>query len=253
MSLLDEINVLVEQYMAFLRDRINLREVGKHVAISTPFMDRHNDGFVIYATKTQDGKFILTDDGAVMNDLEQSGCEFTTPLRKQVLETILLSNGVQLKGGELKIETSANDFAARKSNLLTAMMELNDMYVLAAGRTKSFFFEDVSSWLSNKKIGYATDVKLQGSSGYQFPVDFLIGRGNEPEMALQTLAAPDVPALAKMILMKNELSYRSTDVRVMMNDEAISPKTGKDLVALSESQNLPIYFWSSRERVDFLA
>jgi len=248
MPLVDDINVLVEKYLEFLRSRINLREVGDtHVAISTPFIDRHNDGFVIYISRSTGDKFMLTDDGEILTDLEHSGCTFDTPSRKSALETILLSNSVTLHNGELKVETNAADFAEKKSSLLNAMMELDKMYVLAENRTRNFFFEDVKSWLDGRKVGYALNMKLPGSSGYMFPVDFFIGRGSDPEMAIQTLAAPDVSSLSRMIVMKEELCYRKTDVRVILNDEKLSGQMEKDLSALSESRGLPISFWSSHE------
>lgn len=253
MSLMDEVNVLVDQYVNFFREKIDLREVGKHVAITTPFLDRHNDSHVIYVTKISDDRFIITDDGEVLIDLEQSGCKFNTPSKMQVLDTILKSNGVKLLDGELVVETSRRDFAARKSNIIAAMMELDNMHVLAATRTRSFFFDDVREWLNSRKINYAVDMKLQGSSGYLFNIDFLIGRGSDPEMALQTLTSPDVDSLARVFLMKNDLSYRKTDVRVMINDEDLSEKMERDIRALSTQHNISMYKWSSHEKIDLLA
>jgi hypothetical protein len=125
MALVDEVSVLVDLYTEYQQKRISLQEVGNRVAISTPFMDGHNDGLVIYVAKVSDDEYLLTDDGEIMIDLEQSGCSFNTPSKKQFLDNILLTNGVRLENGELKVETTAREFAVRKSNLLMAMMELN--------------------------------------------------------------------------------------------------------------------------------
>jgi len=249
MGLVDEVNVLVNQYLDFMRNRINLREVGKHVAISTPFLNRHNDGYVIFVNKISDEKYILTDDGETITDLEQSGCKINTPLRQHTLNTILMSNGVLLHNDELTIETTAEEFAFCKNNLLNAMMEVSDMYMLSETNVRNFFFEDVRSWLGKNDVKYILDAKRPGHSGYQFPVDFLIPHRNEMETALQTLASPDVTALAKMILMKNELKYRNTNVHVMMNDTDLSPRIISDLTSLSESQELNISFWSKSENL----
>lgn len=57
-----EIQRLLDQYWSWLQEQTMVREVGDHVEITTPYLDRHNDCLQMYASKTKEG-FILTDDG----------------------------------------------------------------------------------------------------------------------------------------------------------------------------------------------
>ena len=57
-----EIQRLLDDYLAWLKDKTTLRQIDAWVEITTPYLDRHNDSIQIYAKKA-DGHFVLTDDG----------------------------------------------------------------------------------------------------------------------------------------------------------------------------------------------
>lgn len=77
-----EVQRLLDDYMAWLKDKTTLRQIEDWVEITTPYLDRHNDCIQIYA-KRQDGTLLLTDDGYTINDLEQSGCKLDKYRRRQ--------------------------------------------------------------------------------------------------------------------------------------------------------------------------
>jgi hypothetical protein len=43
--MIDEIQKLLDQYLAWLRDKTALRQVKNWIEITTPYLDRHNDLF----------------------------------------------------------------------------------------------------------------------------------------------------------------------------------------------------------------
>ena len=71
---MDEIKSLMDQYIEWLRGKTTLRQVDNWVEITTPYLDRHNDYLQIYAMR-KNGSYVLTDDGYILGDLEQSGCK----------------------------------------------------------------------------------------------------------------------------------------------------------------------------------
>jgi hypothetical protein len=73
--------------------------------ITTPFVDRHNDYLQIYATQEHD-RYLLTDDGYMIEDLEQSGCN---------LDTL----------------ATAENFSARTHSLLQAMLTVSTLFSVA--------------------------------------------------------------------------------------------------------------------------
>jgi hypothetical protein len=64
MTTVQEIEKLLSDYRAWLKDKTTLREVNDSwVEITTPYLDRHNDALQIYA-RAEDGGYILTDDSS---------------------------------------------------------------------------------------------------------------------------------------------------------------------------------------------
>ncbi len=78
MTMINEIERLLSDYRAWLKDKTILREVnGSWVEITTPYLDRHNDALQIYA-RGENGAYVLTDDSYTIHDLEASGCNLNT-------------------------------------------------------------------------------------------------------------------------------------------------------------------------------
>src|SRR5580692_9462459 len=89
-----EIEKLLDDYRAWLKDKTTLREVnGTWVEITTPYLDRHNDALQIYA-RSENDSYVLTDDSYTVRDLEASGCNLDSPKRKDLLKMTLNGFGV---------------------------------------------------------------------------------------------------------------------------------------------------------------
>lgn len=129
--MIEEAQNLMDRYWAWLRDQTTLRKVGDWVEITTPYLDRHNDYLQIYARRDQGG-WLLTDDGYVIDDLEQSGCNINSPKRRTILNSTLVGFGVQLDSARLVVRASQTDFSLRKHNLVQAMLSVGDLFYLSA-------------------------------------------------------------------------------------------------------------------------
>lgn len=189
--MIEEMQDLLDKYWAWLRDKTTLREIKDWVEITTPYLDRHNDYLQIYA-KRENGSLLLTDDGYVMEDLEQSGCKLDTPKRQQLLKMTLHGFGVQLHGVELRVRATPENFAVRKHNLIQAMLAINDLFYLASPVVASLFLEDVTAWLDLSDIRYTPKVKFTGQSGYDHVFDFVIPKSRlQPERIIRAINHPD--------------------------------------------------------------
>src|ERR1019366_8020336 len=126
-----EIEKLLNDYRAWLKDKTTLRQVNATwVEITTPYLDRHNDALQIYARR-ENGGFILTDDSYIMHDLEASGCQLDTEKRKDLLRMILHGFGVKLNHDAIEVHATPENFPLRKHNLIQAMLAVNDLFYLA--------------------------------------------------------------------------------------------------------------------------
>lgn len=198
--MMQEIQGLMTAYYAWLKDKSGLREIDEWVEITTPYLDRHNDYMQIYA-KRQNGGFLLTDDGYVIKDLEQSGCKLESRKRQELMNMTLNGFGIQLNGKALEVHATAENFAIRKHNLIQAMLAVNDMFYLAVPMVASLFYEDVVAWLDHHGIRYISKAKFTGKTGYEHLFDFAIPKSRQqPERIVQAINHPDRAAAQAVIL-----------------------------------------------------
>lgn len=154
------------------------------------YLDRHNDYLQIYARR-QNGNYILTDDGYILDELELSGCKLESPKRVALLQMTLNGFGVKLVDGAMEVRASKDDFPMRKHNLVQAMLAVNDLFYLASPTVSGLFLDDVVAWLDKNEIRYTPNVKFTGKSGYDNLFDFVIPKSKkQPERILQAINRP---------------------------------------------------------------
>lgn len=250
--MISEVQSLMDQYWIWLREQTRLREIDDWIEITIPYLDRHNDNLQIYVKRSDEG-FVLTDDGYVIEDLEQSGCKIDTAKRRALLRMTLNGFGVRLRksGKALEVDASAENFALRKHNFVQAMLAVNDLFYLASPTVASLFHEDVAAWLDDLNIRYTPSVKLAGKSGYDHRFDFVIPKSErQPERVLRAINRPNRNT-AQMAVFSwiDTKEVRSPDSRVyaILNDSE-RPVSENILGSMREYDVLPI-LWSDREDV----
>src|SRR5271166_4485353 len=192
MTTAQEIEELLNDYRAWLKDKTTLREVNSDwVEITTPYLDRHNDALQIYA-RAENGGYVLTDDCYTIHDLEASGCNLNTEKRQDLLKMTLNGFGVRMNSEALEVHASPENFPARKHNLIQAILAVNDLFYLAQPVVVSLFFEDVIAWLDASDIRYTPKVKFTGISGFDHLFDFVIPKSasKQPERIVQAINRP---------------------------------------------------------------
>jgi hypothetical protein len=201
MTMLQEIDKLLSDYRAWLRDKTALREVnGSWVEITTPYLDRHNDALQIYA-RQDSGGYVLTDDSYTIHDLEASGCSLNTEKRRDLLKMTLKGFGVKLNDEALEVHATTENFPLHKHNLVQAMLAVNDLFYLAKPVVESLFYEDVVSWLDANDIRYTPQVKFTGTSGYDHLFDFVVPKSRkQQERILQAINRPNRDTAGLFIL-----------------------------------------------------
>ena len=249
--MIEEVQQLLDQYWAWLKDKTKLREVGgEWVEITTPHLDRHNDYLQIYARR-QNGTLVLTDDGYILGDLIRSGCKLESPRRQTLLNMTLAGFGVLLVDGRLEVHASPENFALRKHNLLQAMLAVNDLFFLAIPMVASLFYEDIVAWLDANDIRYTPNVKFTGKSGYDHLFDFVIPKSRkQPERILHTITRPSKDtAEAAAFKWIDTRDVRPTDSRAyaLLNDQ--EQRVPQGVVDALASYDIRPVVWSAREQV----
>jgi hypothetical protein len=202
MNMVQEVEKLLNDYRAWLKDKTTLRELnGEWVEITTPYLDRHNDVLQIYA-RAENGGYVLTDDSYTIHDLEASGCNLHTEKRNDLLQMTLNGFGVKLRNEALEVHATAENFPLKKHSLIQAMLAVNDLFYLAKPVVESLFFEDVVAWLDVNEVRYTPKVKFTGTSGFDHLFDFVIPKSgkNQPERIVQAINRPTRDTAESFIL-----------------------------------------------------
>jgi hypothetical protein len=190
MSLTEELNRLIDEYTRWLKQGISLREVGDWVEVTTPYLDRHNDSLQFYVRR-ENGTYVLSDDGYIVQDLRSSGCDLDTPKRRELLAVTLNGFGVSIENDALIARAAPETFSQKKHGFVQAMLAVNDLFYLAEPHVASLFAEDVQAWMELAEIRFSQRVKLTGRSGYDHLFDFIIPRSRrQPERLVRTINRP---------------------------------------------------------------
>ena len=249
--MITEVESLLGSYWRWLQDRTVLKEVGDCVEITTPYLDRHNDYIQIYA-KRLEGGFLLSDDGYVIEDLEQSGCNINSARRRALLRTTIDGFGVRENRQALEVQASVDNFALQKHNLVQAMLAVNDMfYVAEASGATTLFHEDVAEWLDLYDIRYTPGVKFSGKSGYDHRFEFVIPKSRvQPERLLRAISRPrreTAEAVAFAWLDTREVRAPDSRAYALLNDT--DKVVSENVVEAMRRYNVRAVPWSQREAV----
>ena len=250
------IDQLLNDYYRFLKQKTVITEIpaSQWTEISTPFTDVFNDTIEIYARK-QNGKIILSDDGQTMRNLDLSGVEISrSPNRKDMLERILLNYGVHLENKELVAEANESTFPQKKLNLLSAISEANDLYVIAKHAVASLFREDVKTYLDEREFVYTPYFISKGSTGLEFTFDFQIAY-RQTELLIKAFNSMNKLNLPHFLFTWEDVKQareKQSEKKVIglavINNEEREVK-GEYLEAL-QSKGAEFILWSERNKPD---
>lgn len=249
-DMIEDIQRLLNQYLAWVKDKTKLRRVEEWVEITTPYLDRHNDYLQIYVKRDNNG-FILTDDGYIIQDLENSGCNLSSKKRQELLAITLNGFGVQKDGNSLEVHASLENFPTRKHNLIQAMLAINDLFYLAEPLVVSLFIEDVTSWMDIHDIRYVSKVKFTGKSGLDHTFDFAIPASKtNPERIIRAINRPNrdaAQAMAFAWIDTKEVRHADSRAYAILND--IDRDISQSVTGALKNYGVKPVIWSKRELV----
>ena len=245
-----DIKQLLDGYLGWLRDNTILRQMEDWVEITTPYVDRHNDRLQIYAKRQQEG-YVLTDDGYILDDLQQSGFKLEGDHRLNLLRVTLNGFGIHRVRNELQVQVSKENFARRKHNFLQAMLAVNDLFAVAQPSVERLFQDDVVNWLDASNIRYLSDAKFTGASGFEHLFNFSIPKSqSQPERFVRTINRPSndqakVTAFAWIDI--REARPEGAKAYAILNDSE-KRVSAAVIEAMTAYDVVPIK-WSEREKV----
>lgn len=250
------LNELIDKYYDFLKGRTAvITETGTEWAvINTPFLGLFNDTLEIYAKK-ESNRIVLSDDGITLKNLDLIGSSVSrSPKRKELMERILLNYGIQFYEGEFITEADENTFAQKKHNMVSAISEINDMYMLAKHTVASVFKEDVQAYLEEQQIIYTPQFISKGSTGLEFTFDFQIAYRNK-EIVIKSFNSVNKLTLSGFLFtwgdiknVREQITNKEVIGLALINNE--DKEIQNEYIEALKSKNADFILWTERHKPD---
>ena len=241
---------IVDEYLEWLRQGIEVYEENGVCEITTPFLDRHNDHLAVFVTEA-DGRYTLSDDGYILADLQMAGVDITTEHRQEVITSTLRGFGVMNRDESLVVECQRRDLPRAKHNLLQAMLALNELYVTSKEHVFSFFLEDVREFFKQRQVRYIAKIRLVGQSGFEHSFDFAIQPSrSQPERLIRAIGNPNRDTIISFCFSWQDTSKeRDTTSRAIaiLNDRDHS--VSSDLTQALQEYKIQAMPWKLREQL----
>lgn len=247
------VNTYVSNYYNWLKEKTFIQKDSntEWFLISTPFVGAFNDTIEIYAQKN--GNLLkLSDNGETMSNLELQGLHIQgSKRRKTILDSILLNYGVKVENEELLIEANIDNFSQTKHNFLSAIIEINDLYVLSNHNVASIFKEDVRNYLDSHEVIYTPDFISKGSTGLEFNFDFQIAK-KDKEIVIKSFNTINKSNLPSFLFswddikpVREKITKKSVNAIAIIND--IDKEVRTEFLDALKSKNADYILWSERD------
>lgn len=243
----------MNDYYSWLREKTFIQKDSdtEWYLINTPFLGAFNDTIEIYAQK-KGANLILSDNGETMSNLELQGLYIQgSKRRKAILETILINYGIRSVNNELTIEANIENFSQCKHNFLTAITEINDLYVLSKHNVASIFKEDVRHYLDENDIIYTPDFISKGATGLEFNFDFQIAR-KEKEIVIKSFNTINKSNLSTFLFswddikpVREKITKKNVNAVAIINNVEKEIKT--EFLDALKAKNADFILWSERD------
>jgi len=256
------ITPLINSYYDFLKGKTSvITETGTNwVVISTPFIGLFNDTLDIYAKMdSANNKILLSDDGVTLKNLDLIGATIShSPKRKEIVQRILSNYDVQIDpNNEIVVQANESSFAQKKHNLITAISEINDLYVLSKSNVMSIFKEDVRGYLDEQNIIYTPYFISKGSVGIEFTFDFQIAY-HKKEIVIKSFNSINKLNLPQFLFTwedirsaRKKIAQKDVVGLAIINDSEKEVKS--EYLEALKIKNTEYILWSEREKPENVA
>ncbi|WKD84747.1 hypothetical protein KCTC32516_00081 [Polaribacter huanghezhanensis] len=246
-------NTYVDDYYNWLREKTFIQKDSNTdwFLINTPFVGAFNDTIEIYAQK-HGNHLKLSDNGETMSNLELQGLHIQgSKRRRTILDTILLNYGVKYESDELTLEANIENFPQSKHNFLSAIIEINDLYVLSKHNVASIFKEDVRNYLDSQNIIYTPDFISKGATGLEFNFDFQIAKKNK-EIVIKSFNTVNKSNLSTFLFswddikpVREKITKKNVNAIAIINN--IDKEVRTEFLDALKTKSADFILWSERE------
>ena len=241
-------------YLNWLKDNIEQFQINSDTfRITLPFLDRNNDHTELYIIDQHDGTFLITDDGAVLNDLLLSGFDFSSSKRRQqILAAITAAHGVSVTDdNELQIACTMDDLPLKKHMLAQCMVNVSDMFYLSRPNVQSIFLDDVQKFLDENDVRYVPNIFVTGKSKLTSHYDFVVSRSKKSaERLIKVINNMDLNAARNIIFTWNDTKdFRQPEAKLYTFVQDSQRKVSSEAIGALIEYGITPALWTERSKI----
>ena len=196
-------------YIDWIKQNIEQYKISDNIyRVTLPFMDRNNDCTDIYIIKEDGGRFKITDDSYVLNDLEVNGFSIEKGSRREIiLDSIVAAHGIErTNDNELFAICTLDNLPQKKHMLAQCMVKISDMFNVSKKNIKSIFLDDVQAFFDEQNIRYVNNISITGKSKLTTHYDFIISKSKDaPERLIKVVNNMDLNNARNVIFSWNDV------------------------------------------------
>ncbi len=246
----EKVKGLVKEYYQWLFNKVDVLELeeSEWVITGTPFENFMGDLIDLYI-KISGNEIIISDGGETLSNLEFVGVNINkSKRRKQIFENIIMTYGILTDGKSLFVKATEKDFVKKKHQLIQAILQISDMFLLTKENVASIFKEDVKNFLEEEDIPFTEDILLRGKSGLEFNIDFLVFSKNT-EKIIKATNNPNKNTIATFLFAWEDVKEirekkKALDAIMIFNDT--NKKIPEEYLTALEQKNAYYILWSER-------
>lgn len=171
---------IVERYVATLTEGFRCLPSGARLRVITPYTYPDNDLIEIYVEELQNANVRVTDLGETFRHLHSQGFDVASlPKRTFLAETIASRVEVELSNARLSKVGPLARVGDLIFDVLVAARGVADLIYTSKTYEPQTFFEEVREFLEDNHFNVELRVRVVGSSGKGYGVDFRVLTGRE--------------------------------------------------------------------------
>lgn len=147
--------------------------------------------------------------------------------------------------------TDESTFSQDLHSIISAVIDIGNLYLTAQDRVASYFYDDVLEFLDKKKIYYTEDVEFKGKTNFTHTYDLLFQKNQQnPERLCNVIDNPNKGKISNVLFLwedtKDIRKVKNPDSRliIILNDEQRLPQ---NILEALERYDVSPVLWSERE------
>lgn len=181
MDLIDnELNGISSNWISFISDNTKFDRLdNKKIQISTPFADAFNDGIVFNIIPTDNGRYLITDEGYTIWNLQTNGINVKQKKsnRWRILLSIIQPDGFKVDSNDaiFKDNLLKKDLSQSITDFVQILISVSDIAFMNRSNTAGIFTDDVKSYFSSRRdtYSYIPIIYADGKTNQKYKFEYL--------------------------------------------------------------------------------